>query len=95
MGRYQLIKPFAGDKIYESNNLIRGAKKCYDELKLSGQQIPDHFMVLDIDSYKKFTFKTHKRVQDGGNQNKYIEALNNLEHRIRTLESMAGIKNNI
>jgi hypothetical protein len=64
--RYQLIKPFSGNKIYESKDLMKGAKKCYQEFKSSN--IPaNEFVMMDIDTYQKFTFKIHG--QTGGRVN--------------------------
>lgn len=68
--RYQLIKPFLSDKIYETSTLNKGAKKCYNEVKSSKIIGATEFSVRDIDSYEIFKFKIHHPyfpMQSGGN----------------------------
>lgn len=57
--RYQLIKPILSEKIYESSSMLKGAKKCYKEVK--NYKIPnaDSFTIRDIDTNKTFVFKIH------------------------------------
>jgi len=64
--RYQLIKPFTSDKVYETTDLKRGAKKCYEELKTK-QEINDarEFAIMNIDTYEVFRF-TIIKPQTGG-----------------------------
>jgi hypothetical protein len=64
--RFQLIKPYVSDKIYETDTMMKGAKKCYKELKdnIINQEnitnVPDEFTIMDIESYKKYVFKINK-----------------------------------
>ena len=57
--RYQLIKPIISDKIYETSSLIKGAKKCYSEVKNAKICGAKTFTVRDIDSQETFIFKIH------------------------------------
>lgn len=64
--RYQLIKPFLSDKIYETQTLNKAAKQCYKEVKLSNVKA-EEFAIRDIDSAEVFRFKIHNPVvQSGG-----------------------------
>lgn len=57
--RYQLIKPLISDKIYETSSMIRGAKKCYNEIKLAKIAGINTFAIRDIDSRQTYEFKIH------------------------------------
>jgi len=57
--RYQLIKPIISDKIYETSSLIKGAKKCYNEVKSAKIGGAKTFTVRDIDSQQTYIFKIH------------------------------------
>jgi hypothetical protein len=73
--RYQLIKPIISDKIYETSSLIKGAKKCYSEVKNAKISGAKTFTVRDIDSQETFIFKIHNpyspqnQIGLGGHQN--------------------------
>lgn len=57
--RYQLIKPIVSDKIYETSSLMKGAKKCYGEVKNS-RISAQTFTIKNINSNEIYTFKIHK-----------------------------------
>ena len=57
--RFQLIKPVISDNIHEATSLLKGAKKCYNELKLSHATNYDEFSIYDIDSKQIHRFKIH------------------------------------
>ncbi len=75
MGKFQMIKPYPTDKIYESSNVNKCAKKFYDILKsdLKSDKISyDYFILknLDDNSYYKFQIKqNHNCNMIGGQQN--------------------------
>ena len=82
--RFQLIKPFIGEKVYETSSLKKGAKKCYQEFKQSQNNKTNEFSVLNIDTHETYRYKVNHN-QDGGNlpnDKKIIE----LEKRISALE---------
>ena len=58
--RYQLIKPIISDKIYETSSLMKGAKKCYSEVKTAKIIGSKTFTMRDIDSQETYIFKIHK-----------------------------------
>lgn len=70
--RYQLIKPFISDQIYESSSLMKGAGKCYNEIKDANINNIQTFTIRNIDSNKKYIFLIHPKtnnnqLQIGGN----------------------------
>lgn len=64
MHRYQLILPVTSNKIYQTNSLKKGAAKCYEELKSYGPIESNEFVILDIDTYHKYSYAITK--QQGG-----------------------------
>jgi hypothetical protein len=70
--RYQLIRPFISDKLYETNTLNKAAKQCYKEVKMSNVKT-DEFAIRDIDTAEVFRFQIHNQsvisgnIQIGGN----------------------------
>lgn len=87
--RYQLIEPYVGQKVYESSSLKKGAKKCYDELKISGKKT-SHFTIMDIESYQKYTFGIGSigGGTDGTKKSMTNGKIDELEMRIQRLEKM-------
>jgi len=63
--RFQLIKPFIGDKIYDASSFNKGAKKCFREIVDSKIDGIKEFSVKDVDSGEIFKFAINKR-QSGG-----------------------------
>lgn len=59
--RYQLINPFISEKIYETKNITKAAKKFYNEIKEEAQRgggkTYQTFTLLDIDTKKSYVFK--------------------------------------
>ena len=58
-GRYQLIKPIMSDKLYDATSLMKGAKKCYNEVKQSRIENAETFTIRNIDTKEIYTFKIH------------------------------------
>lgn len=63
MPKYQLISPYTTEKVYESNNYMKCAKKFYNQLK--GDPNNKFFVMKDIDTQQTYTFGVNK--QSGGN----------------------------
>lgn len=58
MKRYQLTKPFVGDKVYEAS-LKKGAKKCYNDVKKEKIPYINSFTIREIDTGKTYTYQIH------------------------------------
>lgn len=88
MKKYQLIKPFIGDKIYETT-LNKGAKKCYNDVKQ--RKIPNltSFDIKEINTGKIYTYKIHHPYipQIGGGEIKNEE-----EHQDHKQEQLNDLK---
>jgi hypothetical protein len=67
MGKFQIIKPYPSDKIYESSNVNKCAKKFYEILKQDNEKY-DFFILRNIDNnnYYKFKIKNNHHMQIGG-----------------------------
>ena len=67
MKRYQLTKPFVGDKVYEAS-LKKGAKKCYNDVKKEKIPYINSFTIREIDTGKTYTYQIHNPLvpQRGG-----------------------------
>jgi hypothetical protein len=68
--RYQLIQPLLSNKIYQTTSFKKGVAKCYSELKNYGPITANEFVVMDIDSFEKYSFAiNHKNNlhMSGGN----------------------------
>lgn len=73
--RYQLIKPIISDKIYETQSLMKGAKKCYNEVKNARLPNAKTFTMKDIDTHENYIFKINNPyvppLQTGGSPPKH------------------------
>jgi hypothetical protein len=67
--RYRLIKPFVSNKIYETRSLKKGAKKCYEEVKMANNPDITSFTLMDIDTRQEFIGQIHHQypIITGGN----------------------------
>ena len=95
--RYQIIKPFISDKIYESSSMKKGSKKCYSEIKEANLDGVANFTIKDIDSNETFIFKIHhpyiksKIIQKGGDKS----GNNNIGSDIIQVNKLTELENNI
>ena len=60
--QYKIISPNINDKIFEASTMIKGAKRCYDEIKNSHIHA-NSFTIKDMSSNETFTFAIHPRKQ--------------------------------
>jgi hypothetical protein len=67
MGKFQMSKPYPSDKIYESSNVNKCAKKFYEILKQDNEKY-DFFVLKNIDNnnYYKFQIRNNHNMQIGG-----------------------------
>jgi hypothetical protein len=63
-----LIAPYSTEKVYESNNYMKCAKKFYNQLK--GDPNNKFFVMKDIDTQQTYTFGVNK--QSGGNNENIV-----------------------
>jgi len=83
------------DKIYESDSMLKCAKKCYNEIKLN-KISTDQFTIKDIDTSETFTFAVNKKYESqhqiGGQieeskESNYLNThLKSIDDRITTIE---------
>jgi len=99
--KYQLIHPIVGTRVYKTNSLNKGAKKCYEELKSLNNINSEYFTILNIDTYQTFKFKINKQQLVGGghnnnnnNNNNINMYLSNLDARISRLEDICKVNQN-
>ena len=93
--RYQLIKPILSDRIHESSSMLKGAKKCYKELKTFNAHNSETFTIRDIDTNKSFVFKIHHtHIPETTNNNK-LETLIQSTPLTQIQESVKKIEENI
>lgn len=64
--RFQLIKPYVSDTIYEAPILMKCAKKCYKEVKNSKMINISEFAIRDVDTREIFRFKINNPSLLGG-----------------------------
>lgn len=65
--KYQLLSPIMGNKIYQTNNINKVVKKCYDELKMiGGNKDCNEIVIMNVDNYETFRFNINKKQQTGG-----------------------------
>lgn len=72
--RFQLIEPFVSNKVYETSNMLKGAKRCYKELKSSGLHMSkiNEFVIRDIDHpNQSYRFKINKHQHQHGGSHQY------------------------
>jgi hypothetical protein len=109
MGKFQMIKPYPSDKIYESSNVNKCAKKFYEILKQDNEKY-DFFVLRNMDNnnYYKFQIRNNQYVQMGGvveKDKKIVDAIkvepkleskdnNDLINRIEKIESRVTILEN-
>jgi hypothetical protein len=69
--KYQLLSPIMGNKIYQTNDINKVVKKCYDELKMiGGKKDYSEIVIMNVDNYETFRFNVSKKQnteQIGGN----------------------------
>lgn len=71
--RYHLVKPILSDKIYEASTLSRGAKKCFNELKQSGNSNASVFVIRDIDTQQTYIYGINKHILTGGADERNVD----------------------
>ena len=76
MKRYQLTKPFVGDKVYEAS-LKKGAKKCYNDVKKEKIPYINSFTIREIDTGKTYTYQIHR---NAGVNSHFFEHSTNTMH---------------
>lgn len=92
MGKFQMIKPYPCDKIYESSNIKKCSKKFYEILKQDNEKY-DFFVLKNIDNnnYYKFKIKNNHHIQIGGeNVEKKVDAIRvepKIEPKIETKDN--------
>jgi len=86
--RFQIIKPFLGDKIVEAATLKKGAKQCYKEVKAS-KIVSSEFAIKDIDSKEIFRYKIN-RTQIGGAEDDAAEKAPEIEPTIKVPDVTTG-----
>lgn len=59
--KYQLIHPIVGTRVYRTNSLKKGAKKCYNELKSLNNINTLTFTILNVETYETFQFKINTK----------------------------------
>lgn len=59
--RFQLISPVVGEKIYQTNSIKKGVRKCYDEFKCIGINNHKEFCVMDTISYETYKFSVNNK----------------------------------
>jgi hypothetical protein len=108
MGKYQMIKPYNSEKIYESSNINKCAKKFYDLIKFDSAK-HQYFILKNIDNNEFHKFEipknkpevgTTKTGMTGGydekqenNNFKYLEIkFNEIDLRISNIESKLNKK---
>ena len=65
MGKYQMIKPYTSDKLYESTDVNKCAKKFYNILKQNGGNHA-YFVLKNIDDNTCYHFATRDHKLVGG-----------------------------
>lgn len=78
---YQLISPIVSNNIYKTSRMMKGAKKCYEELKSHNIKDLETFSIKNRDTNETLTFKIHKQ-HGGGNDDK----IDKLDERLKLLE---------
>lgn len=84
--RFQLISPVIGEKIYQTNSIKKGIKKCYEELKSVGIKDHKEFCVMDTVSYETYKFAINNK-----NNNELIDHKNK---KIKKEKDHKNISNN-
>lgn len=66
--RFQLINPAVGQKIYQTDSLEKGAKKCYGELKQFAGNNHIGFSIMNVDTFEvyKYEIDANYNKQKGG-----------------------------
>jgi hypothetical protein len=72
MGKYQLIKPYPSDKVYESSNINKCAKKFYNTLKQDNETY-QYFILKNIENNTYYKFAINKNIQMFGGEQKNVE----------------------
>jgi hypothetical protein len=103
MGKFQMIKPYPCDKIYESSNIKKCSKKFYEILKQDNEKY-DFFILKNMDNndYYKFQINNNKNIQMGGVVEKKVDSIHveqnletkNLIDRIEKIESRVAVLEN-
>jgi len=57
--KFQLIKPFVSDRIYQTSSMNKAAKKCYQEVKEANLTNIDTFTMLNVDTKEKYVYQIH------------------------------------
>jgi hypothetical protein len=87
--RLQLISPINTNKIYSSDNHKELLKKCYAELKESGNPNIDSFTVMDPDTLETYKYQINKKKNMTGGSDK----INKLESLFYKLTSKVDLIN--
>lgn len=76
--KYQLISPIVGTKIYQTSSPEKGARHCYDELKLiSGVNALD-FTMMNIDTFETYKYGIADKTNLGHVVDDHLPVLENV-----------------
>lgn len=87
--KYQLVYPVKGTKIYQSNSLNKGARKCFNDLKLLENFDSPFFKIINIDTGEAYLFKINKKANNSKNN-----GIIDLDLSKNSQESVQSIKYN-